>query len=110
VQRPRTAERDEREVARVETALDGDDAQRAEHLGIHDLDDGRRLERAHRVLRCVAVELDSSSEPLRKPSEQEVRVGNGRVRSTAPVARRPGVGACALRSDPDRASRVDARY
>ena len=43
------AEGDEREVVRVEPSLDRDDAQRREHLGVHDLDHVRRPARPARA-------------------------------------------------------------
>ena len=49
MQWPGAPERDEREVARVEPLLDGDDAERAHHLGVHDLDHGGRFEAAERA-------------------------------------------------------------
>ena len=41
VQPARAAEGQQREAARVDAALDGHDAQRADHLGVRDADDAR---------------------------------------------------------------------
>ena len=62
VQRAGAAERDEREVARVEAALDRDDPQRREHLGVDDRDHvlRRRADRRERPLGGVAVELEAA--------------------------------------------------
>ncbi len=62
VQRPRAAERDEREVGRIVPALDGDDAQGAQHLGVHDLDHVGRVDAGERLLRRSAVELEPACE------------------------------------------------
>ena len=60
VQRAGAAERDEREVARIEALLDGHDTQRADHLGVHDVDHGGRVDRAERALGGAPVELDAA--------------------------------------------------
>ena len=96
VERPGAAERDEREVARVVSALDRDDAaaraasrrSRPRRLG--------RVDAAERALGRRAVELEPAGEPRRQPAEQQVRVGHRRQRAAAPVAGRPGIGARAL--------------
>ena len=108
VQRPGAAERDEREVARVVAALDRDDAQRPQHLGVDDPDDRLRVEVAERALGRGAVELDPAREARGQAAEQKVRVGHRRQRPAAAVARRAGVGAGALRPDAHRPARVDA--
>ena len=98
VQRPGAAERDEREVARVVAALDGDDAQRAQHLGV------RRPRSTSRgsippSARCgrVAVELEPArrASPGSRPSSRFASVTVGSV-AAAPVAGGPGLGAGAL--------------
>ena len=53
---------------------------------------------AERPLGCRAVELDPAREPLRQPSEHEVRVGHRRPRPAAPVTRGPRIRARALRA------------
>ena len=69
VQRPGAAEGQQRELARVDAALDGHHAQRAHHLRVGDVDDALRrtrrssepeplAERADRRSRRLAVELD----------------------------------------------------
>ena len=88
MQRPRAAEGDEREVARIVAALDRDDAQRAQHLGVHDRDDRRRVDLAERTLRRLAIELEAARQLLGQPAEQEVRVRDGRARA-APARSRP---------------------
>ena len=60
VQRAGAAECDEREVARIEALLDGDDAERAHHLGVHDLDHRLGVETVERSARGARVELDSA--------------------------------------------------
>ena len=96
VQRACAAERDEREVARIEALFDRDDAECAHHLGVDDLDHRVRIQIAERSLGCLSVELDPACEHLRQSSEQQVRVGHGRELAALPVARRTGIGARAL--------------
>ena len=60
VQRPGATEGDEGEVARVETLLDGDDAQRAHHLGVDDVDHPGRVDLCERPLGRSDIELDSA--------------------------------------------------
>ena len=78
MERPRAAERDERQAARVAPPLDGDDAQRAQHLRVHDLHDVGGVEPVERPLGCGAIELEAVGEPPGDPAEEEVRVGDGR--------------------------------
>ena len=97
VQRPGAAERDEREVARIVAALDRDDAQRAQHLRVDDLDDGRGVERRRaRARRPRGRARRPPASRVRQAAEQEVRVGHGRLRPAAAVAGRARVGARAL--------------
>src|SRR5439155_10533994 len=56
--RARTAEGDEREVARIVAALDRDDSEGSKHLRIDDLDDGQRVDVAERTLGRAAVEAE----------------------------------------------------
>ena len=101
VHRPGAAEGHQREVARVDSALDRDDAQGAHHLGVRDPHDalgrGERLEPElvreprDRGLRRVLVELDAAGQ-LRgraEVAEHQVRVGDRRLGAAAPVAGRP---------------------
>ena len=118
VQRAGTAERQQREAARIDALLDGHDSQRADHLGVRDADDalgaGDRLERelvrepGHGALRGVAIEGDAAGKraPGVEAAEQEVRVGDRRLHSAAPVTRRSGLRARAARPHPQRAARI----
>ncbi len=89
MQRAGAAERDEREVPRIVAALDGDDPERTQHLGVHDLDHVGRIEAFERPLRRLAVELDAAGEPPRQATEQEVRVRDRRPLAAAAVAGGP---------------------
>jgi hypothetical protein len=100
VQRPRASEGDEREIARVEPLLDGDDTERANHLGVDDFDHRGRIEISERSLRGTAVELDPARQPLGQASEEQVCVRDGRAAATLSVASRPGICAGALGPDP----------
>ena len=92
VQRPGAAVGDERELARVVAALDGDEPQRTGHVLVDDREDplGGLLDRgeAHRVgdrlhgrPRRLDVELHLAAEqPRRQVAEDDVRVGDGRLR------------------------------
>ena len=114
--RPRPAEAEQREVARVEAAMDRDLAHRAGHLG--DRDPERAVGEPDDVVR-----VEGGCEPperrfrqrLREPqiarqravggqpAEDQVGVGNRRLRAAAPVAGRAGNRAGALRADFERA-------
>ena len=83
-------------------ALDRDDTQSAQDLRVDDVDHGRGIEPGERALRGGAVELDTARQALRQPSQREVRIRDGRLRPAASVARRAGIGAGALWSDPQR--------
>ena len=114
VERPGAAVGDEREVARVVAALDGDEAQRARHVLVHDREDSLRglLDRreAHRVgdrldrgARRLDVERHLAAEQLRrKVTEHDVRVGHGRQLAAPAVGGRAGSGARRLRPDAER--------
>ena len=106
MQRPGASEGDEREVARVEPLLDGDDAKRSHHLRVHDVHDCRRVDVAERALRRLAVELDPARERGGQAPEQEVGVADRRPRAAAPVAGRTRLRSGALRADPQRAAFV----
>ena len=107
VQRPRAAERDEREVARIEALLDRDDAERTRHLRVDDRDRRRGVDVAESRARGVVVELDPSREDARQSSEKQVRVGHRRELAAVAVAGRAGIGARALGADPQRAALVE---
>ena len=121
VARGRAAVREQREVARVVAALDRRAAQQVGHVRVHDpvhargglLDRlaeplGERLERAHRG---VAVERHRPAEEVVgvEIAEDQVRVGDGRQRAAAAVARRPRARARGRRPDLEHADRVDPR-
>ncbi len=96
------AEGHQRELPRVDAALHRHHAQRADHLGVGDLDDplGGLLEaeaqlvaeRGDGALGGLAVQLDPARDPAGE-AEQEVGVGHRRVLAAVPV--RGGAGACA---------------
>jgi hypothetical protein len=109
VQGPGAAEGDESEVSRVESLLDGDDAQRPGHLGVDDVDHVLRSEGAERAARGVGIERDPARKALRQATEQEVRVRHGRAQTAAPVARRSREGARALGPDVERSTGVPPR-
>ena len=107
MERPRPAEGDERELPRIVPALDRDEPQRAQHLGVHDRDDrGRdRSRRAHaRPRRDRARRPPASS--VGQPSEDEVRIRDGRAGPAAAVTRRSGLGTGALGPDAQRTALV----
>ena len=69
----RSAERDDRQVARIDAPLDADHAQRADHLGFGDRDDpGGRVDRVERQLRprarCSARSASSRLSTTSPPS------------------------------------------
>ena len=105
MQRAGAAVRDEGEIARVVAALDRHDAQRAQHLCVHDLDDRGRIDPVERGCGCIAVEDEAARQLLRQPVEQEVRVRHGRAAAAA-VARRTRIGARRLGPDAKRAARI----
>ena len=100
VERPRAAEGEEREPARVVAPLERHHLDRARHVLVRDLDDrGGELERveAHglaergRAPRSAdRVELHPPGEEVLRvePAEQEVRVGDRDLRAAAPVTDR----------------------
>ena len=118
VQRPRAAEGDEPEVARVVAALDRHDAQRGVHVLVGDVDDRLRGghgvdaqplgDRRHGPLGRLDVERQAPAElgPAREPAEHDVGVGDRRLRPAASVAGGPGIGARAARADLERAGEV----
>ena len=123
MERARAAERDERQVAWVDAALDRDLAQRLRHGPHRDPQDrvcglfdgaakglGDALDRGARALGVDRV-APRERGVCREPAEDDVRVRDGRrgVRPSTAVAGRAGVGACALRAHPERAAGVDPR-
>ena len=112
VHRAGAAEGDERVVARVDALLDGDRPHRVGHVRVDDREHplGERGRRpspssprpsASASLRRALVELHPAAEEVARvePAEEEVRVGDGRLRAAAPVAGGAGIGAGALRPD-----------
>ena len=106
VQRPGAAERQQGEPARIDPALDRDDAQRPDHLLVRDLEDPRGGvegssprslgESGDRRFGGGLIERDPAGEPALgiEVAEQQVGVGHGRLgaapcRSTPAPARRP---------------------
>ena len=120
VQRPRAAERDQREARRIVPALDRNHPQRPRHIRVHHVDHRRR--RAPRIaperLRHAAqrplcprrIQRNRPAQPLlgAQTPQHRVRVGHRR-RLPAPVGGRPRIRARALRSHPQRAARVEPR-
>ena len=91
MERPGATERDEREVAWIVTAFDRDDAERAQHLGVHDLDRVRPDRCRRAPAPQLAVELEPARQRRRQPAEQEVGVRDGRSRAAVSVAGGPGI-------------------
>ena len=87
-------------------ALDRDDTERPQHLGIDDIDDRRRVDPRECAFRCSAVELDAAGERVRQTAEQEVRVRHRRLRPAASVTGWSGIRAGALRPDSKRTACV----
>ena len=106
MERPGASERDERELARIVPALDGDDPEGMEHLGVHDLDRICRVDAAERPLGRGTVEIEATGERSRQSPEQEIRIGDRRLRAAIAVARRPGHGPGALGTDAQRSTCV----
>ena len=120
VNRARTAEGDEAEIAGIVAAADRDQADGVGHVGVGDLDDGVRG--AHGVVaegladflcHCSfsggAIERHrAAEEPCRtEPAEDEIGVGVRRLLAPALVGRRSRIGAHALRAVAQAAARVD---
>ena len=103
---PGTAEGHEREVARIEPLLDGDDAQRPHHLCVDDLDDGGRIQLPEGTRSRIRVEHEAARQRRGQAAEQEIRIGHRRLLSAEPVAGGAGCRSCALRADSQRAARV----
>ena len=118
MQPARAAERDERELARVEPALDRDHPQRAAHLGVGDAHDAERglervevelvAERLQRLLRALGRQRQLAAElgAVAEVAEQQVGVGHRRLLAALAVGGRAGVGARRARADAQRAARI----
>ena len=111
MQRTRTAERDEREPARVDPAFDAHSANCALHRRVDDGDDSRRVNprMRERVARGGDLEPAQTGErgAVVDAAQYEVRVGHRRRSAPASVARGSGVGARALGSDHERATGIE---
>ena len=107
MQRARAAERDECEVARIQPLLDRDDAQRAHHLRVHDVDHTGRVDGSQRPLGGLRVELDPARQGRRQAPEEKIRVGHRGPGTTPPVASGAGIGTRALRADAQRPAFVE---
>ena len=122
MQRPRAAERDQREVARVHALLDRNHPHRAHHVDVDDFDDAGR--RAHQIdfelghelvfehfARALGVHRHAPAEQrLRiQAAQHDVRVGYRRLGAAAPIRGRSRHRACALRADFQQPARVDPR-
>ena len=104
------AEGEQGEVARVETALDGDHANRALHVGVDYADYAARRvvrARAHRAAqrsecaaRAIGIEPHPAAEKILgdEATGDEVGVGDGRL-GAAPIAGRSRICARTLRPD-----------
>ena len=117
MQRTRAAKSDDAEIARIEAALNRDDAQRAQHDFVGDIDDalgglfGRKADRltdlgdrgfgAGDIERHVAAEKNG-----RQIAENDVGVADGRLGAALAVSDRPGLGAGAARANPQRFRQV----
>ena len=113
VHRARSTERDQRELPRVDSPLDGDLAHGLRHRGIDDGDDalGTRPRAVERCLRGFDVEDPEARQrpALRDVPEHEIRIGDGRLAATQAVARGAGIGTGGARPDSQRATGVDVR-
>ena len=118
VQRAGAAERQQREGARVQPALHGHDAQRADHLGVGHADDPVRAFLGAQA-ELAREPLDRARAPLRRrartplsgrrgvePAQHQVRVGDRRLAAAAPVGGGPGLRARRARPHAQRAAAV----
>ena len=117
VHRPGAAIGEEREVARVDAAADGDGADRVGHAGVDDVEDALRHRLGRKAERCGDLRRPPWSarrQVERHPAAGEVRgvdaaehgvgVGDRRLGAAAAVAGRAGDRAGALRPDADMAA------
>ena len=119
VHRARAAEREQREVARVEAALGQHRAQRADHVVVGDPHHGegglfdrlvdRRCDRGHRCRRGVLVQVHGAAEevPRVDAADDDVRVRHRGPTSAQAVAGRAGRRAGALGADAQHPALVD---
>ena len=118
MERAGAAEGEQREVARVDAALDGHHPQRPDHLRVRDAADPLGAlaqpepellaEPADRVACRARVELDRARQRRAgaEQAEDDVGVGHGRRLAAVTVGRRPRARAGRARADPQRAARV----
>ena len=112
LRRPGAAERQQREAARIDAALDGHLADGVGLVPVGDLDDavGELLgahvagqpggERGDAGARALDVERDAAADQRRRnAAEHQIGVGDGRLVAAVRVAHRAGLGAGALRAD-----------
>ena len=102
VHRPGAAEGNERVFARIDSLLDRDGAHGVRHLRVDDREHALgecdvveahlRPDRVQGPLRGLLVQRHASAEEVAgiEPTEEEVRVGDRRLRAPAPVAGGPG--------------------
>ena len=111
---------DEEEIRRIEPTLDGHKADRLSDIGIGDRDNRGRCFRHADSLRPGDIALDrfggaAGVDPKGTPKEvilaeafeHNIGVGDRRVNAADAVTRRPRLGACALRADPQQAAAVE---
>jgi len=114
------AEREQRKVARIESALDGDDADGAFHVGVDDANHavsggiGRRFhggrEASNRTCGTFGKNLHLAAKKAFRdePSRDEVSVGDG-GEVAASITRWPRICPGTFRADAQRAARIDTR-
>ena len=119
VQRPGTAERDQREIAQVVATVNRNDPDRPEHVGVGDAHDAERhLHRIHAhfasqppdgALRRGAVERDAAAERVLggEPPQYQVGVGYGGLGAAASIAHGSRYGTGAARTHSQDAARVE---
>ena len=121
VHRAAAAEGDDRKVARVAAAADGNELEQVDHVRVRDADDAeRRLldgdvellgEGPQSLAGAIDVELDLAAEEVARvdAAGDHVRIGESGLGPAPTVGRRSGVRARALRAYPERAGRVEPR-
>ena len=120
MQRAGTAERHQREVARIDAARHRIGADGERHVGIDDLDDAERrvLDREpkrlghlglDRLVGEVGVKRQVAAQHLVdvEPSEHDLRVGDRRLGTAAAVTGGAGLGACRARTDMEAPGGID---
>ena len=121
MQRPGPAKGDQREVARIDPALDGQQADGVGHVLVGEVDDclrrrfpgqsqrtRQRVDHRRRALR-VQLQFPAQEKIGVEPAQHQVGVGHGGGVAAGAVAAGAGPGAGALRSHRQHAALVDAR-